>query len=194
MKIVRASLIAAGVAAAMVGWSCSAANSADAPRVVVLGFDGFDYQLTEQMIAQGRLPHLAELAHSGTFAPLASTIPPQSPVAWSTFTTGLDPGRHGIFDFVHREAKTLEPYLSTSRTDPAGPWMKLGRFQFPLFSGKIELLRRGRAFWEALEDRGIETTILRMPANFPPSGTATRELSGMGIPDLLGGYGTFSLF
>ena len=61
-------------------------------------------------------------------------------------------------------------------------------------SGRVELLRRGTPFWERLEARGIPTTIIRMPANFPPSGTATRELSGMGTPDLLGTYGTFAFY
>ena len=69
----------------------------------------------------------------------------------------------------------------------------LGRWQLPLSSGRVELLRRGQPFWEVLEARGVPTTIIRMPANFPPSGTATRELSGMGTPDLLGTYGTFAL-
>ncbi len=69
-----------------------------------------------------------------------------------------------------------------------------GRWQFPLARDRVESLRRGEAFWDVLERHGIETTIIRMPANFPPSRTATRELSGMGTPDLLGTYGTFSLF
>jgi hypothetical protein len=63
-----------------------------------------------------------------------------------------------------------------------------------LEGGRIELLRRGEAFWEPLERTGVRTTIIRMPANFPPSGKATRELSGMGTPDLLGTYGIFSFF
>ncbi len=125
------------------------------------------------------------LAASGGFSPLGTTIPPQSPVAWSTFITGLDPGEHGIFDFVHRDPKTMEPYLSTTSTEPARS-IGAGRWQLPLGSGRVESLRHGQPFWEVLEARGIPTTVIRMPANFPPSGTATRELSGMGTPDLLG--------
>jgi predicted AlkP superfamily phosphohydrolase/phosphomutase len=64
----------------------------------------------------------------------------------------------------------------------------------PLSGGKVVLLRQGAAFWEELNARDIETTIVRMPANFPPAGTATRELSGMGTPDILGTYGTFTFF
>lgn len=175
----------------------AAACSGPAPagrKVIVLGFDGLDYELTRTMIAAGKLPALATLAASGGFAPLGTTVPPQSPVAWSTFITGLDPGGHGIFDFVHRDPQTMLPYLSTTRTEPAGRTLPLGGWQLPLGGGRVELLRQGQPFWEVLEARGIPTTIIRMPANFPPSGTATRELSGMGTPDLLGTYGTFSFF
>ena len=115
-------------------------------------------------------------------------------MAWSTFLTGLDPGAHGIFDFIHRHPETIESFLSTSRTVPPGRMLTLGRWQFPLEGGRVELLRHGTPFWEVLEARGVETTIVRMPANFPPSGTATRELSGMGTPDMLGTYGIFTLF
>ena len=163
-------------------------------KVIVLGFDGLDYDLTRTMMASGRLPGFARLAGSGGFAPLGTTIPPQSPVAWSSFITGLDPGGHGIFDFVHRDPKTMLPYLSTTKTESAARTIGVGKWQFPLSSGRVELLRRGQPFWDVLEARGVPTTIIRMPANFPPSGTATRELSGMGTPDLLGTYGTFAFY
>jgi predicted AlkP superfamily phosphohydrolase/phosphomutase len=178
---------------AVVGMSCGGAR-AEGPRVIVLGFDGLDYALTRELMARGRLPNFQRLAERGSVAPLGTTIPPQSPVAWSTFITGLDPGAHGIFDFIHRDPQTLVPFLSTSKTEDAGKTLKFGKWQVPLSGGSVELLRRGQPFWEVLEDRGIETTIIRMPANFPPSGTATRELSGMGTPDVLGTYGTFSFY
>ena len=164
------------------------------PRVIVLGFDGLDYALTRDLMAQGRMPNFKRLADRGSFAPLGTTIPPQSPVAWSTFITGLDPGAHGIFDFIHRDPQTLVPFLSTSKAEEGGSSLKVGRWQVPLSGGSIELLRQGQPFWEVLEERGVETTIIRMPANFPPSGTATRELSGMGTPDIRGDYGTFSFY
>ena len=162
-------------------------------RVIVLGFDGMDYALTKRLMAEGRLPSFSRLAASGgTFGPLGTAVPPQSPVAWSDFITGLDAGGHGIFDFIHRDPETMVPYLSTSRTEGPKRLLPLGRYQVPLDSGKVELLRRGQAFWELLESRGVRTTIVRIPANFPPSGTAHRELSGMGTPDVLGSYGIFS--
>jgi len=163
-------------------------------RVIVLGFDGMDYALTSRLISEGRLPNLARLAERGRFAPLETSIPPQSPVAWSDFITGMDAGGHGIFDFIHRDPATMLPYLSTSRTEETGRTVRIGPWQIPLSGGKVTLLRRGVPFWEVLEDHGIPTTIMRMPANFPPSGSAGRELSGMGTPDILGTYGTFSYF
>ena len=163
-------------------------------RVIVLGFDGLDYSLTRDLMARGRMPNFQRLSEQGTFAPLGTSIPAQSPVAWSNFITGLDPGAHGIFDFIHRDPKTMIPYLSTSKTEAGDRTLSFGRWQIPLSGGSVELLRRGQPFWEVLEERGVETTIIRMPANFPPSGTATRELSGMGTPDMLGTYGTFSFY
>ncbi len=163
-------------------------------RVIVLGFDGMDYGLTAQLMAEGRMPNFSKLAAEGSFGPLGTSIPPQSPVAWSTFITGEQPGAHGIFDFVHRDPATRAPYLSTSRTVPPSRTLRVGRYQFPLAAGRVELLRHGQPFWEVLEARGIQTSIIRMPANFPPSGSAHRELSGMGTPDLAGTYGTFTFY
>jgi predicted AlkP superfamily phosphohydrolase/phosphomutase len=192
------SVAALALAAAALGLAAPAltgcGRSPAVPRVVILGLDGLDYDLTSRLMAEGRLPGLARLARSGGFAPLGTAIPAQSPVAWSDFTTGHDAGVHGIFDFIHRDPATMEPYLSTSRTEPPKHVLKLGGWQFPLSGGKVELLRRGQAFWEVLEKRGVPTAVLRIPANFPPSGTAGHELSGMGTPDVLGGYGTFSYY
>jgi hypothetical protein len=150
------------------------------------------YALTQQMLAAGR-PNLARLAQSGQFGPLETTVPPQSPVAWSSFITGLDAGGTGIFDFIHRDPATMVPYLSTTRTED-GASVRLGKWRVPLRGGDVVLLRHGTAFWEILSQHGVETTIVRSPANFPPGGSARHELSGMGTPDLLGTYGTFTYF
>jgi predicted AlkP superfamily phosphohydrolase/phosphomutase len=174
--------------------ACGRRASPSHARAIVLGFDGLDYDLTRTLMAAGRLPNLAKLAQNGRFSALGTTMPPQSPVAWSSFTTGLDPDHHGIFDFVHRDPATLLPYLSTTRTEPPRWQLALGHWQLPLHGGRVIPLRDGEPFWARLEQGGVPTTILRMPANYPPSGRATRELSGMGTPDLLGTYGTFAFY
>jgi predicted AlkP superfamily phosphohydrolase/phosphomutase len=96
------SLVALGAAAA-------ARGAEPPPKVVVLGFDGVDAQLAAQWMDAGELPNLARLRDEGTFAPLRSTVPSQTPVSWSTFSTGLNPGRHSIFDFLRRDTATYRP-------------------------------------------------------------------------------------
>ena len=182
------------VACLLVGPASGSVAAGSEKKVIVLGFDGMDYDLTRALMEQGRMPNFTRLAREGSFSPLGTAVPPQSPVAWSNFITGTDDGGHGIFDFIHRDPSTMLPYLSTSRTVGSTKSIKLGKWQIPTGSGTVELLRKGQAFWDVLAERGIETTIIRIPANFPPSGTATRELSGMGTPDIIGTYGTFSFF
>src|SRR5213075_530267 len=81
-------------------------------KVIVLGFDGVDARYTEQWMNEGKLPNLAKLRQSGTFRALRPTLPAQTPVSWSTFSTGIDPGRTGIFDFLRRDPKTYLPLFA----------------------------------------------------------------------------------
>jgi predicted AlkP superfamily phosphohydrolase/phosphomutase len=89
--------------------AASRLEAAVPPRVIVLGFDGADYTLVAKGVAEGRLPNLAALAAKGGFSALTPTIPAQTPVSWSTFSTGLSPGRTMIFDFLKRNPKTYRP-------------------------------------------------------------------------------------
>lgn len=81
-------------------------------KVIVLGFDGVDAAMTEKWMDEGQLPNLARLRDQGTFRPLTPTLPAQTPVSWSTFATGMDPGRTGIFDFLRRDPKTYMPVFA----------------------------------------------------------------------------------
>ncbi len=81
-------------------------------KTVVLGLDGLDYSLINKFMDEGKLPNFTKLKDSGSFKPLASTVPPISPVAWSTFQTGSNPGKHNIFDFLTRDKKTYAAILS----------------------------------------------------------------------------------
>ena len=166
---------------------------ADKPKVVILGIDGMDPRLLDRFLKAGRLPNFSKLIERGDFKPLQTTMPPLSPVAWSTFITGTDPGHHRIFDFLHRDPRSLAPEFALVRTTPSSWNLEIGSWVIPLSGGKTEQLRQGPAFWELLEEKGIPATIYRMPVNFPPS-TRGRSLSGMGTPDILGTPGTFSFF
>ena len=120
-------------------------------------------------------------------------MPPQSPVAWSTFITGLEPADHGIFDFVHRDPSTLLPFSSMSRTEEPRYSLPLGPYCLPLSGSRVISLRKGTAFWQILSERGISVSIVRMPTNYPPLPYG-QALSGMGTPDLEGTLGTFSFY
>jgi predicted AlkP superfamily phosphohydrolase/phosphomutase len=93
--------------------------AAEKPRVVILGFDGADAQLVEQMLAADRLPNLAALKRRGGYSPLTPTVPAQTPVSWATFTTGLDPGGHEIFDFLKRNPADRVPTFAVAEETTA---------------------------------------------------------------------------
>lgn len=88
------------------------AQSESRRRVIVLGFDGADPAVIEELMAAGDLPNLKALAASGTFAPLATTNPAESPVSWASFSVGGNPGKTGIFDFLHRIPDTYIPDIA----------------------------------------------------------------------------------
>jgi len=163
-------------------------------RVVILGFDGMDPEIVDGMMAAGRLPNLAKLAEGGTYVRLATTCPAMSPVAWSSFMTGTGPGRHAIFDFLHRDPRTYLPDLSSARIRPPRRMLRLGSLQIPLGRPSVRLLRRSKPFWSVLSDHGVFSTVLRVPITFPPERFNGLLLSGMCVPDLRGTQGSFTFF
>jgi predicted AlkP superfamily phosphohydrolase/phosphomutase len=153
-------------------------------KVIVVGLDGFEPTIVEPMLQQGQLPNLARLRKQGGFARLATTCPAQTPVAWSTFATGTNPGGHGIFDFLRRNEKTYLPDVSLFRYEQKNP----------LAPPRAVNLRRGTPFWTILSDAGIPSIVLRCPCTYPPDAIRGRLLSGMGVPDLRGTFGTATYY
>jgi predicted AlkP superfamily phosphohydrolase/phosphomutase len=163
-------------------------------KVLILGIDGLDPGLLERFMGAGDLPNFKRVVDRGSFKPLQTSVPPQSPVAWSTFITGLDPGGHDIFDFLTRDPATLTLEPAMSAAVAPGWTIRLGSWRIPLTSGYVEQHRKGTAFWQRLEGRGVPTTVFRIPANFPPAKSSGRSISGMGTPDIRGTSGTFSYY
>ncbi|MBZ5527771.1 MAG: alkaline phosphatase family protein [Acidobacteriia bacterium] len=161
-------------------------------RVVILGFDGMDPELTERYIREGKLPNLAKLREKGTFRPLATTIPPISPVAWSSFLTGVNPGKHNIYDFLAPDRQRYLPELSSARIRESKRVLRIGRYAIPLGKPSIKPLRRGKPFWHYLGDAGVFCSVIRVPITFPPEKFSGVLLSGMCVPDIQGTQGTFS--
>lgn len=164
------------------------------PKVAVVGADGMDPTLLHQYAAQGWMPNCKKLLDAGGFSKLRTTMPPQSPVAWATFISGMDPGGHGIYDFITRDPATLSPELSTASTSPPKSSVELGNYTIPLSSSKLELIRRGPALWDVLQDAGVPSWALRAPVNYPPSDTDAKTLCGLTAPDIHGSYGIFSFY
>lgn len=192
---------AAGVGAVAASFSCGSSAdgnrrraAAAGKRAVVLGLDGLDPKIIQALMDTGRAPNFKKLAEMGAFRALGTTMPALSPVAWSTFITGVDPGSHGIVDFLMRDAATYAPYFSIWESRPASRSLRLGGYEIALGGGEIENKRIGAPFWTYLTDAGIPATVIKIPTNFPADDTATRAVSGMGAPDLVDSFGAFAYY
>ncbi len=163
-------------------------------RVVVLGLDGLDHRLTTEMLAAGKLPHMASLRDRGCFKSLGTTLPPISPVAWSSFQTGSNPGKHNVFDFLEPDRRTYRPKLSSVDIRPPRRMLRLGKYQLPLGKARVRLMRKSKPFWNVLGEHGISSSIIRVPITFPPEKTRGVLLSAMCVPDIRGTQGMFSYY
>jgi len=164
-------------------------HAAPGHRLVILGFDGVDPRLLSGWMEEGKLPRLRALAERGDYRPLASTNPPQSPVAWTSFATGTGPARHGIFDFIERDPATYLPDVGTGGVRPPRFWRDL----VETAPAEGWTRRRGAAFWEIAAEHGVPVVVLHVPYAFPPDPVpGGRMLSGLGVPDLLGTNSTFT--
>ena len=147
-------------------------------KVVILGFDGLSPEIIEPMMERGELPNFSRLKEQGSYAHLSTTNPSQSPVAWSGFATGRNPGKNGVYDFIIRDPKTYELNLSLSNIQ----------------RGRALRVIKGKCFWNYTSERNIPTTIITCPVTFPPDKIHGKMLSGMGVPDILGTEGTFTFY
>src|SRR5919109_3527864 len=162
-----------------------------AQKLVILGFDGMDPHLVERWMQEGKLPHLSALAKQGGMFPLATTHSPESPTAWASFATGVNAGKHNIYDFLVRDTTTYLPDLGmVKRTPPT--------FLFdyvPISKPKLESTRGGTSFWVTAGNAGVQSSVLTVPVTFPPETVPNGEmLSGLPLPDIRGTMGTFSYY
>ena len=141
-------------------------------------------RIVSRLLEAGQLPNLARLKEQGGFTRVATTRPAQTPVAWSTFATGTNPGGHGIFDFLRRNPKNYLPELALNRYEQKNAFLP----------PKAVNLRRGTPVWELLAAAGKSSTVLRCPCTYPPDRVRGQMLSGMGVPDLRGGLGTSTFY
>lgn len=164
--------------------------------IVVLGVDGLDPEILAATIeaypeAMGNFVWLRD-SMSGIQS-LGTSIPPQSPVAWSNFITGRDPGAHGIFDFVHRDPVTRGQVAPTVTVEDGWNIPLPGEWTLAI-PGASTPTRQGDAFWKVLADNGVPADIWRIPANFPVEPADGVSFPGMMTPVLDGSYGGATLY
>jgi predicted AlkP superfamily phosphohydrolase/phosphomutase len=164
------------------------------PGVFVMGVDGMDPVILDQMLARGEMPNFARLRDEGSLQSLGTATPPQSPVAWSNFVTGMNPGGHGIFDFIHRDPATYKPISSATPAAEAGGAVHVLGYVIPTSSPEVLNNRGGTPWWDVLQKHGVHVEVYRIPGNFPTPPSKADVLAGMGTVDLRGGYGTYTLY
>ncbi len=169
-------------------------RNAIAKRVVVIGLDGMDPRLAEKFMGKGKMPNFQRLKDEGAYVPLATTYPSISPSAWSAFSTGVDASHHNIFDFITRDPCSYQPVLSSAEIGKASRILPIGKYLIPLGKPRIVSYQKSKSFWKVLGERGIFSSILRVPITFPPEKFKGVLLSGMCVPDLKGSQGTFSFY
>ncbi|HKO03190.1 MAG TPA: alkaline phosphatase family protein [Candidatus Acidoferrales bacterium] len=154
-------------------------------KAIVIGLDGLEPTIVEAMMERGELPAFSRLRRAGHYSRLATTYPAQTPVAWSSFSTGTNPGGHGVFDFVSRDPATYLPDFALTRFEKPKNMFSLPR---------VRNQRRGVPFWQVLNAAGVPATVLRCPCTFPPDELRGKMISGVGVPDLRGSQGTGTFY
>jgi predicted AlkP superfamily phosphohydrolase/phosphomutase len=128
-------------------------------KLLVIGLDGAPFDLIQEWSQSGHLPNIANLIKQGSFGVLRSTIPVHSPTAWTSFITGLNPGKHGVFDFVRRET---------------------GGYQLRVIRANQI---KGGSLWGWLGQNGRRVGVMNVPMTYPPEKVNGFLISGLGTPD-----------
>jgi len=128
------------------------------PKVVVIGLDAATWTLIRPWMAEGKMPNLAKLMKAGVSGSLESILPPITPPAWTSFMTGKNPGKHGIFNFVE--------------TEHGGYGMNYAN----------ATSRRAPTVWKLLNDAGYSVGTMNIPFTYPPEPLNGFQISGMDTP------------
>ena len=161
-------------------------------KLVILGFDGMDPKLVQKWMDEGKLPNMQKLAkRGGGVRPLTTTHSPESPTAWASFATGVNAGKHNIYDFLVRDTSSYLPDLGMVTREP--PRFLLN--YIPISRPNIKSIRGGTSFWVTAGNAGVRSSLLTVPVTYPPETVPNGEmLSGLPLPDIRGTMGTFYYF
>src|SRR5262249_13799882 len=141
---------------------------------------------------EGKLPNIRKLAARGSgVRALGTTHSPESPTAWASFATGVNAGKHNIYDFLVRDTSNYLPDLGMVHFEP--PRFLLN--YIPISKPIVESIRGGTSFWVTAGTSGVRSSVLTVPVTFPPEEVPNGELlSGLPLPDIRGTMGTFYYF
>jgi predicted AlkP superfamily phosphohydrolase/phosphomutase len=161
-------------------------------KLVILGFDGMDPRLVHKWMDEGKLPNMKKLAAAGSgIRPLGTTHSPESPTAWASFATGVNAGKHNIYDFLIRDTNSYLPDLGMVHFEP--PHFVLN--YIPISKPVVQSIRGGTSFWVTAGKAGVRSSMLTVPVTFPPENVPSGELlSGLPLPDIRRTMGTFYYF
>jgi predicted AlkP superfamily phosphohydrolase/phosphomutase len=154
-------------------------------KVIVIGLDGLEPSIVERLLQQNELPNLQRVRDAGYYGRVRTTYPAQTPVAWSSFVTGTNPGGHGIFDFISRDPNTYMPDIALNRFERPKSVLALPR---------AVNRRQGLAIWQHLSKAGVTSVVLRCPVTFPADKLLGKMISGVGVPDIRGSQGTGTFY
>ena len=131
------------------------------------GFRPLQYKAA---IEAGELPNLQRLMKQGASGKLRSTLPPISSSSWSSFLTGVNPGKHNIFDFLSIDHRNYLPRLSSVEIGGVNRTLKVGKYRIPLGKPSIRPMRKKTPFWKYLGDHDIFSDVIRVPITWPEGG------------------------
>ena len=154
-------------------------------KVIVIGLDGLEPAIVERLLQRNELPNLQRIRDSGYYGRVRTTYPAQTPVAWSSFVTGTNPGGHGIFDFISRDPNTYMPDIALNRFERPKSVLALPR---------VVNRRQGAPVWQHLSKAGTPSVVLRCPVTFPAENLLGKMISGVGVPDIRGSQGTGTFY
>jgi len=151
-------------------------------KTILIGIDAMDPKVTEKLMSQGKLPNFERLQQMGYYSPLETTMPPESPVAWTAAATGTNPGKYGVYDFVGRDSQSYLPKLMLFEEEQG-------------FTGtKYKSAIKSPPFWKLTSDEKIKTTNIRWPVTFPAEKISGQMLSGLGTVDIKGFSNSYSFY
>ena len=155
-------------------------------KVILLGMDGLDPRIVSDLMQNGKLPNFKALSESGSFTAMDTSNLAQSPVAWASIATGMNPGHHGVFDFLGRRISDYMPELAVYRINHKNIFGKREAMFLPVM--------HCNTFWDYISDNNIPSTILKWPMTFQPKQNNAKLFAGLGVPDIKGGLGRYAFY